>query len=95
MAEPTLPEGPGETYRFLWLRSFHDPIAVRVVCIEKACAVTGVRTDGKGGLRAGFCGRTEDPKSLIKCLSLSSASRRTVRSMLPTARNASNGPPGC
>lgn len=53
MAEMTLPEGPGETYRFLWLRSFHHPIAVRLVCIEKACELTGLRTDGKGGYEPG------------------------------------------
>lgn len=53
MGEPPLPEGSAETYRFLWLRSFHHPIAVRVVCIEKACELTGLRTDGHGGYEPG------------------------------------------
>ena len=53
MGEPLLPESPGETYRFLWLRSFHHPASVRVVCIDKACDLTGLRTDGQGGYEPG------------------------------------------
>jgi hypothetical protein len=53
MSEPILPESPGETYRFLWLRSFHHPVSVRVVCIDNACELTGLRTDGQGGYAPG------------------------------------------
>ena len=53
MADPLLPAGPGETYRFLWLRTFDHPVAVRVTCIEKGCVLTAVRTNGQGGYEAG------------------------------------------
>jgi hypothetical protein len=42
-----------KTYRFLWLRSFHHPVSVRVVCIDNACELTGLRTDGQGGYAPG------------------------------------------
>ena len=53
MAESALPTGPGETYRFLWLRTFDHPVVVRVTCIEKGCVLTALRTNGQGGYEAG------------------------------------------
>ena len=53
LGESILPEGRGETYRFLWLRSFHRPIVVRVVCLEKACEIVARRSDGEGGYEPG------------------------------------------
>ena len=32
MGEPRLPDVPNEAYRFLWLRTFEDPIMVRLTC---------------------------------------------------------------
>ena len=53
MGETALPNGAGEAYRFLWLRSFDHPIAVRVHCSSETCRLTGVRTSGKGGYEPG------------------------------------------
>lgn len=53
MSESRLVDEPGETYRFLWLRSFDHPIAVRVSCTGKTCRLTGIRTSGKGGYEPG------------------------------------------
>jgi hypothetical protein len=53
MSESRLPDGPGETYRFVWLRSFDHPIAIRVWCAGATCRLTGIRTSGRGGYEPG------------------------------------------
>jgi hypothetical protein len=53
MGESRLPEGPGQTFRFLWLRSFDHPIAIRVACIERTCKLTARRLGGRGGYEPG------------------------------------------
>jgi hypothetical protein len=47
------PEGPGETFRFLWLRSFDHPIGIRIVCVERTCELTAQRLGGRGGYEPG------------------------------------------
>jgi hypothetical protein len=43
-----------EVYRFLWLRTFHHPISVRVAVRSDGTAVlTAKETDGKGGYEPG------------------------------------------
>jgi len=51
MKEPTLSCGQatGASYRFLWLRSFHHPIVVRVVYEADIASLTAVELDGAGG----------------------------------------------
>lgn len=52
MQEPSLSCGPradGEAYRFLWLRSFHHPIAVRIEKVGSLATLSAVELDGTGG----------------------------------------------
>ena len=58
MAEPSLSCGvsPGESYRFLWLRTFGRPIAVRVE-IGRSNTLTAVELDGAGGYQPGKISR--------------------------------------
>lgn len=53
--EPALPsiEGANETYRFLWLRSFHHPIAIRVWRIGEERNIVFKELDGAGGYEPG------------------------------------------
>lgn len=56
MSEPTLSCGPGnaeETYRFLWLRTFHHPIAVRVARLKEGIQLSAVELSGAGGYEPG------------------------------------------
>ena len=53
LGESRLPESPGETYRFLWLRTFHHPIVIRIVCVEKGCEIVARRAAGTGGYEPG------------------------------------------
>jgi len=58
MAEPSLScgESPGESYRFLWLRTFGRPIAVRVEN-GRSNTLTAVELDGAGGYEPGKISR--------------------------------------
>ncbi len=52
MQEPSLSCGPradGYAYRFLWLRSFHHPIAVRLEKVGPLVTLNAVELDGTGG----------------------------------------------
>ena len=59
MGEPSLLElsrrdATAEVYRFLWLRSFHHPISVRLVVRKDGRAtLTSKESDGKGGYEPG------------------------------------------
>jgi len=56
MLEPSLSCGgrtDGFAYRFLWLRSFHHPIAVRIEKNGSSVALTAVELDGTGGHEPG------------------------------------------
>lgn len=58
LREPSLVDGSknlkNHVYRFLWLRSFHAPIAVRLVVRENGSGfVVFRRTSGKGGYEPG------------------------------------------
>lgn len=55
MAEPSLSCGDVEleTYRFLWLRTFHAPIAVRLSLTGKGARVASVELSGAGGYSPG------------------------------------------
>lgn len=49
MSEPVLAPNRGfKAYRFTWLRSFHHPVAVRVVEANGKCALHAVELDGDG-----------------------------------------------
>jgi hypothetical protein len=56
MGEPSLsdPNGTGEfAYRFLWLRSFHHPISVRIQKNGVSAVLHAVEFDGAGGYSPG------------------------------------------
>jgi hypothetical protein len=58
MAEPSLScgESPSESYRFLWLRTFGRPIAVRIET-GRSNTLTAVELDGAGGYQPGEISR--------------------------------------
>jgi hypothetical protein len=59
MSEPSLwdvsrQDSTGEVYRFLWLRSFHHPISVRLTVRKDGTGLlTSKETNGKGGYEPG------------------------------------------
>lgn len=56
MGEPSLSCGDAlaeETYRFLWLRSFHQPVAVRIWRNGDTYELRAVTLDGAGGYKSG------------------------------------------
>ncbi len=54
MGEPSLSCGtPGTVYRFTWLRTFHHPVAVRVVEEDGRAVLYAVELDGAGGYKPG------------------------------------------
>src|SRR6266700_2958470 len=58
MREPSLSEAPIDhslvAYRFLWLRTFHSPIAIRLIIhLDGSGSLTAKMTDGKGGYNPG------------------------------------------
>jgi hypothetical protein len=60
MHEPSLSCGPTtaqETYRFLWLRSFHHPVAIRITRNENQYELTTVVLNGAGGYEPGEISR--------------------------------------
>ena len=50
--QPLTPIRPTETHRFTWLRSFHQPVVVRVHC-DDSCDVTTKVLSGLGGYGPG------------------------------------------
>jgi hypothetical protein len=58
MREPDLSSVVGETYRFLWLRTFHAPISVRITWVDKAPVLVAKLLSGQGGYDPGLlCSR--------------------------------------
>ena len=60
MGEPNLlefAEEGTESYRFLWLRTYHSPVAIRLQRTGQSATLVGKRLDGAGGY---------DPGSLIE-----------------------------
>ena len=57
MEEPSLTCGSapdeGAVYRFLWLRTFHNPIAVRVTVTRAVVTIDATELDGAGGYDPG------------------------------------------
>ena len=58
MREPSLSEASKDhsivAYRFLWLRTFHSPIAIRLIIhVDGTATLTEKMTNGKGGYKAG------------------------------------------
>jgi hypothetical protein len=53
MGESNLPKGLGESYRFLWLRSFDNPVAVRISDAGSQCVLVAKQLDGWGGYAPG------------------------------------------
>jgi len=55
MSEPSLScgDGHGDSYRFLWLRTFHAPIAVRVDRTPEKATLSAVQLSGAGGYDPG------------------------------------------
>lgn len=42
-----------EAYRFLWLRTFHHPVSVRIESFQGKARLVAVELDGKGGYSPG------------------------------------------
>jgi len=64
MAEPSLLEASKDksvvAYRFLWLRSFHNPMSIRVdISPTGTASLTTVVTGGKGGYEPGIVSKNE------------------------------------
>ena len=60
MKEPSLSCGDATAaYRFVWIRTFSEPIAFRVTRSGKNFALTAVETDGEGGYAPGRVKRRE------------------------------------
>jgi hypothetical protein len=60
MEEPSLSCGAladTETYRFLWLRTFHNPVAVRIYQHDDDYSLEAVILDGAGGYDPGHASR--------------------------------------
>ncbi len=54
LQEPALCAKPGvEVYRFLWLRTFHNPIAVRIQRLDDHYRLIGKQLSGAGGYEPG------------------------------------------
>jgi len=55
MEEPSLADATakGDSFRFLWLRTFHAPIAVRVDVTANDATITAVQLSGAGGYDPG------------------------------------------
>ena len=54
--EPSLlaRKGNGHAYRFLWLRTFHEPIVIRIMILDDGSGTVEVKVaDGKGGYEPG------------------------------------------
>jgi hypothetical protein len=61
MSEPSLAcETQRPVYRFLWLRSFHHPVTVRVEELPEGMRVVAVELDGTGGYQPGRESRRVD-----------------------------------
>jgi hypothetical protein len=59
MSEPSLScqQPPGDVYRFLWLRTWGAPIAVRIERTADIATLTAVQLDGSGGYHPGQVAR--------------------------------------
>lgn len=55
--EPMAQRKVNEAYRFLWLRSFHHPISVRIETAGGKAALVAVELDGQGGYEPGAVDR--------------------------------------
>lgn len=94
MGEPSVSCGPTdatETYRFLWLRTFHRPIAVRVSRYSNGIRLVAAELTGAGGYNpGGIAARTEKALSeadwglLAASLSTTTFWSMTTRPAKPT-----------
>ena len=76
MKEPTMSCGKvSESYRFLWLRTFHHPISIRISVSSNKGTITAIEMDGAGGYDAG-----KELKRTSRALS--SAELESIRSLI-------------
>lgn len=76
MEEPSFQcDSAWPAYRFLWLRSFHRPVAVRIERRENGTYLTAVELDGAGGYAPGAVSRrierlvdAEQARSFLRAL---------------------------
>jgi hypothetical protein len=74
--QPMTPRAVDEAYRFLWLRTFHHPISVRIETAGGKAILVAVELDGKGGYEPGAVERrktrtltAEEWRSLLAAVS--------------------------
>jgi hypothetical protein len=88
MGEPSLSCGPtagGDTYRFVWLRTFHRPIAVRVNHDSNGTRLVAVELTGLGGYDPGsIAARVEKSLSETDWRLLTAALSNTSFWSMPT-----------
>jgi hypothetical protein len=88
MGEQSLSCGPtsdAETYRFVWLRTFHRPIAVRVSRVSGGGRLVAIELTGHGGYApGGVANRVEKSVSEADWLTLTAALSATIFWNLPT-----------
>jgi hypothetical protein len=53
LEEPRLNGLDGTAYRFLWLRTFHEPIAIRAIHLSGSTTLIVKQSDGQGGYDVG------------------------------------------
>jgi len=53
MREPPIGQLDGDTWRFLWLRTFHHPVSVRIEAVQGQLRLTAIELDGAGGYAPG------------------------------------------
>jgi hypothetical protein len=53
LKEPRLQASDGTEYRFLWLRTFHEPIAIRAIQLSGSAELIVKQSDGQGGYDVG------------------------------------------
>jgi hypothetical protein len=91
MGEPSLSCGAPtvvESYRFLWLRTFHQPIAIRITHTGKQYQLDGVVLNGAGGYAPGrVLRRTRRTLSLTQWEQAISALEAIEFWTMPTANN--------
>jgi len=90
MNEPSLADGSGpDSWRFLWLRSFHAPIAVRIQsAADGRLNLTAKRLSGQGGYDPGLIAATVQRP-------LEPDEARRFRALAGSPRFDADGPPDC
>jgi hypothetical protein len=78
LLEPKSKEANADQFRFLWLRTFHKPVAIRITKQDSRIRLRAVRLSGAGGYEAGHM-------EVDRVLSLSEAEWKRLQELLDQA----------